>query len=297
MQYEILKFIQGLSSPLMDSLAHLFSLVGEQSVMILVILIIYYGIDKAKGFAAFFSVLSAITLTNGIKSIVRYPRPFQVHPDLTGGRLDTATGYSFPSGHATGAAAFYITIGRAFRSRWFTIVAILIAIATALSRLYFAVHWPQDVLVGFLIGAVCAFYLTPRAIRLYQDDERCIKLCKLIASVLGVLALIAAIAMHLGLADVTAYSDFMKISAMAAGALGGCILEKRKVGFKETRSVLWTVVNVALALVGTAIIMALKNLPLEGMYYLISFVRYALLGFFLTGLYPLIAVKLKVLHA
>lgn len=297
MQYEILKFIHGLTSPLMDTLAHFFSMIGEQTILILVILVIYYGIDKAKGFAIFFSSLTAITLTNGIKSIVRYPRPFQVHPDLTGGRLDTATGYSFPSGHATGASAFYISIARAFRSRWFTVVAILIAIGTALSRLYFAVHWPQDVLVGFFIGAVCAFYLTPRAIRIYKDDSKCIRFCTVIASVLGAIALIAAIAMNAGAADEMAYSDFMKISAMAAGALAGCVLEKKKVGFKETKSVLWTLVNVALAMVGTGLIMALKYLPLDGMYYLISFVRYGFLGFFLTGLYPLIAVRLKVLHA
>ncbi|MFA6194694.1 MAG: phosphatase PAP2 family protein [Patescibacteria group bacterium] len=70
-----------------------------------------------------------------------------------------ATDFSFPSGHATIAVAFYgylafmlIRIG-GNRYKWpISILACLIAILIGFSRLYLGVHYLSDVLAGFMIG-------------------------------------------------------------------------------------------------------------------------------------------------
>ena len=76
---------------------------------------------------------------------------------------------SFPSGHATNAAAVYLTIGLilavfVFRRPLLRAAAVasaaLITGAVGASRLVLGVHWPSDVLAGWALGAVVALGVT-----------------------------------------------------------------------------------------------------------------------------------------
>jgi undecaprenyl-diphosphatase len=71
---------------------------------------------------------------------------------------------SFPSGHAMISAATYLTVGallahtqtsRAVRLYLLTL-AVILTVMIGLSRLYLGVHWPSDVLAGWLFGAAWA---------------------------------------------------------------------------------------------------------------------------------------------
>lgn len=71
-------------------------------------------------------------------------------------------GYSFPSGHATGATVFYGLLGYvAWRfmttARWarvlIAVVTVLMILGTGLARVYLEVHYPTDVLAGWAAGA------------------------------------------------------------------------------------------------------------------------------------------------
>jgi len=75
------------------------------------------------------------------------------------------TGNSFPSGHSFNGAVVYIAMALAFAaiSRRETVRATLIAGALAVSlivawsRVWLGVHWPSDVIAGWLGGAGWAF--------------------------------------------------------------------------------------------------------------------------------------------
>jgi undecaprenyl-diphosphatase len=114
------------------------------------------------------AMLLALTIVSGwvvddlIKLAVGRPRP-EIAPHLT-----EAGGASFPSGHSFNAAVVYIAIALAFaaisrrESVRVTIIACAISasLAIAWSRVWLGVHWPTDVLAGWLGGVGWAFLAT-----------------------------------------------------------------------------------------------------------------------------------------
>ena len=75
-------------------------------------------------------------------------------------RLASASGYSFPSGHALVATCLYGALAFAFwrlaRRRWqriaLAVIAVLMPALIGVSRIYLGVHYPTDVLGGWLAG-------------------------------------------------------------------------------------------------------------------------------------------------
>jgi undecaprenyl-diphosphatase len=63
---------------------------------------------------------------------------------------------SFPSGHSGGSFAAMLAL-----SKWVPkkigIPAIILATMVALSRLYVGVHYPTDILGGFVVGLISSF--------------------------------------------------------------------------------------------------------------------------------------------
>ncbi|WP_318214135.1 phosphatase PAP2 family protein [Streptomyces sp. SCL15-6] len=82
----------------------------------------------------------------GVKRVVRRPRPPHVQP-----LVRTAGRHSFPSSHATSAAAAAVVFGAlGVRAAW------PLAAAVCVSRLVVGVHYPTDVAAGAALGALTA---------------------------------------------------------------------------------------------------------------------------------------------
>lgn len=115
---------------------------------------------RREALAVALSLAGAWLLWVLVKQLVSRPRPAVEH-------LQAVSGASFPSGHATQASAFWLSLVLALRSTGAsraasaaaTALALLLVPAVAVSRVYLGVHYPSDVLAGALLGAAWATFV------------------------------------------------------------------------------------------------------------------------------------------
>jgi undecaprenyl-diphosphatase len=117
-------------------------------------------------------LIAAALFTELVKDVVARPRP-------TMDPLVTASGYSFPSGHTLNSTVTYGLLALvAWRSRLtlairraVVVAGVIVPILVGLSRIALGVHWPTDVLAGWLAG-VAFVALAATLIRMTGAMER-----------------------------------------------------------------------------------------------------------------------------
>jgi undecaprenyl-diphosphatase len=123
-------------------------------------------------------VLLVLAGAGGIQVLILAIKAFiaRDRPDLAG-RLVNATGFSFPSGHTAGSLvcfgllAWLVCMLTSNHTVWATawLAAALLTVAVGLSRVYLGVHYPSDVVGGWILGTAwltavaVAAYTIPRA--------------------------------------------------------------------------------------------------------------------------------------
>lgn len=102
-----------------------------------------------------------------LKPLIGRVRPFAFRPDLP--LLIPPPGdASFPSGHTAAAFAVVFALRTAGSPLWRP--ALVLALATAFSRLYLYVHWPSDVLGGMALGAAVGWAGARLALRTSRGE-------------------------------------------------------------------------------------------------------------------------------
>lgn len=143
-----------LLTPLMLLITHVHGTVGLLLLSLALALRLWWRGERGWLLALLLAVPGAMLLNVSLKNLAQRTRPMVEQPLLE------LTGYSFPSGHAAAAAAFYAFVAawlwsRPWRpgQRW----AVLLGCAAMmvwvdLSRVYLGAHYLTDVLVGSVIG-------------------------------------------------------------------------------------------------------------------------------------------------
>ncbi len=119
--------------------------------------------DRRRRMAAWqagLAVLLAWTVSDGvIKPLVHRDRP-DVRFEASSVVARPPSSWSFPSGHASSSAAGALMLASAWPSA--RVAFWLLAVGISASRVYLGVHYPSDVLAGFLVGLIAAWFVRGR---------------------------------------------------------------------------------------------------------------------------------------
>lgn len=291
MQEAILRFFQSVATPALDRFFTTATQLGQQTLIIIFVVLIYWCLDKKKGLVVSASLVSGLLGMGFLKALVRYPRPFVVLDSFEGKYTQTATGYSFPSGHSTTAAGFYSAVAFNFRKRGLSIVCALLIVLVGVSRLYLGVHWPLDVVGGWMLGITVTAALTGPLERLFSDRARTLRFSWRAGAVLGAVGLVLSALTAAGAADRVAFHDLCKTLGIAAGALAGFFLEEKVLGFEADGTFRERFFRGLIGVVAVfAIYGGLKAVFPKGNA-LFDWLRYAVVGFWAFGAYPVAGAK------
>lgn len=138
------------------------------------ITLLFWKKTRPIGFTMLLSLLLDFLIVNvTLKGLVARPRPFVVNEaivPLVGG---VSPYRSFPSGHSGGSFAAMLALYK-WVPKKIGIPAIVLASMVALSRLYVGVHYPTDILGGFVVGLICsiAAYRIVKCVMRKQEEKK-----------------------------------------------------------------------------------------------------------------------------
>lgn len=271
------------------SIISLFSMFGEELLLILIVGFVYWSYDKRLGRTMGLSAIMALTWNTMAKNIALRRRPYFDNANIRILRVVdpeadiynvAAQGYSFPSGHSTNAASVFCTLAVDKRKRWLTVIAIVIPLLTGFSRVVVGAHYPTDVLAGWglgILGVLIVRFLQSRV--------------KNTLALYGILLLVTVPGFFY-----CKTTDYFSTIGLLIGFMGGTLLDDKCVHFENTRKPVWMIVR---AVGGVALYFALSTLlklPFSKEFLsdgstaslMVRFARYTVISFVEFGVYPML---------
>lgn len=150
----VLYWIHGYSSPILDHVFYVFTSIGNViPIVLMTFTIVAWLLYKEKYLKAFIVIAcvgGAGVADFILKQVFHRDRPSLWHSAIT------ETSYSFPSGHAMLSCALVLCIiFLLWNTRWRALTAVIgifVISIIGLSRLYFGVHYPTDILAGWCVS-------------------------------------------------------------------------------------------------------------------------------------------------
>ena len=147
------------ADPLLTELPAWLSLMGNAIILLpataLVIILLIVGGRRRSAALLFVVVALERVLLDGMKILLGRERPeIALHP------VETHS-FSFPSGHAANTMTVLVAMALfalpKHHRRWSVPLAITLAALVGLTRPWLGVHWPSDVLGGWMLAALVIF--------------------------------------------------------------------------------------------------------------------------------------------
>ena len=269
---EILKFLENIRNPILDTFFSLLTYLGDETAFIAVALIVFWCASKKYGYYILGVGFAGTAVNQFLKLSFRVPRPWVKDPSFTivESAREGATGYSFPSGHTQTAIGLYGGVFAIAKNKALKILMIVLCVLVPFSRTYLGVHTPLDVLVS--VGVSLFFVIVMKPIVDITDEKPCLMQVYLI--------LVMAFAVIL-----TIFAEFSKFPAdidaenLASGVkkaytLLGCTIglvianpiERRYINFTVSGKWYTQIIKVVLGLGILLLIKTFIKIPLDAIF-------------------------------
>ncbi|MGB9685850.1 MAG: phosphatase PAP2 family protein [Rectinema subterraneum] len=261
------------------------SFFASEAFVIAVVPVLYWCIHRKKGAEFSLLILGSAFINLWVKQLLAWPRPYEIIPSLALAKEST---YGMPSGHSQLSVVFWAFIAEFLPAGLRVPAMIIMPLLIGFSRIYLGVHFPSDVVGGYIIGV--AFFglfkaFGPKVEPMLRDSGWRLRV---------ILAAALSFIMNL-----LSPSDTM-ISGAFLGASIGFTFASRNVPIDQRDDVRHKLLRYLAGLATTGIIyLALKfaSSPLASISgnnqeQLIRFIRYALVGGWVSYGAPFMFLKL-----
>lgn len=289
---EFLHLLEGIRTPFLNEVISVITLLGEETVMIVVLCLLYWCIDKKTAMKTALSFFFSGLLVHTVKITCRIPRPWVRDVSLTpveSAIEGTGGSYSFPSGHTQSATAMFFSLASSTKKAILKVICIILIFLVGFSRMYLGVHTPEDVIVGFgltvAVSAVICLY--------YEKLEK-----HYIATTVSLFAVCFALCIYVvilftkGIINEHVTESICKAIGAGLGFALGWFIERRFVNFdvKCDKGLL----QIIKFIVGIGLTVAIKSglKPIIGDSLVADTFRYFCVVFFAIALYPMIFKKI-----
>lgn len=295
---ELLYILQEMRNPVFDAIFSFITNFGDEISFIGAGVLFFWCINKKEGYFILSVGLIGTVINQCLKVLFQIPRPWVKDPNFTpvGNAIESASGYSFPSGHTQNSVGVFGSIARWEKNRIARIVCIALCILVPFSRMYLGVHTPLDVGVSVLIALILIFGMYPLFKKGAENPKLMrILLASMTAIVLGVVAF-----MYFFPFNTPTEQDAINVAhgAESAATMLGCILglwvsfeiDERFIKF-DTKAVWW--VQIIKLVAGLGLLLLVKEglrTPLEALLInenLARGVRYFIVVVFAGCIWPL----------
>ena len=265
-------------SPGLDSLFKAFTFTGEEDFFFLLLPIVAWCIDRRKGLRLAIVFLVSGFIGTVIKEITNLPRPYQY--DLRVQMLFETEGKAFPSLHTQNAVVIWGFLAHQFKKKWLWIVALVLVIGVPLSRVYLGLHFPTDLLGGYVFGVILlVVFLRYESILENQFHNLAFS---------WKLAIACMLPMVIFLISPKADDTVSSTTGVVFGAWIGIILERKYIRYSaggvEWKRVVRFVIGIAgVMLIRVGLSALFANLSPVSLF---RYIRYAIIGFWFTMIAP-----------
>ena len=275
-------------SEFMIALASFVTLFGEEIAMVVILGFVYWCYNKKLGIYLATNFCMVGIWNPMLKNVFMRRRPYFdnanvkcLKPVESGADLYdiNAQGFSFPSGHSSNSAVVYGSIARFMKKRWLTIVAVVIVLLVGISRFCLGVHYPTDVLCGWLLGLFGLFFLP--WLQSKFSKKWVFYLVMILISLPGCFY--------------CQTTDYYTALGMAIGFFAGNLVEEKYVNFENTTNVGKIILRILFGGVIYFGLNMLLKLPFDSAFlasatagaYAVRVIRYAVILFIIVAVYPM----------
>lgn len=167
-EVEIIKRIQTVRSGFLDAVFTGITQLGDELFFILIAAVVFWCFDKRFGYKLINVYFIGSCAVEGMKALVKRPRPY-THSGIKS-VTDPTGGWSFPSGHSHSIANLSTQLSGKVQKTYGYIVASVVMVLVAFSRMYLGQHFLTDVIVGLALGVALATVLS-MLFELLKDKE------------------------------------------------------------------------------------------------------------------------------
>jgi membrane-associated phospholipid phosphatase len=150
---ELIRSVQSHANPGLTVFMKLVTNFGGAIAYLALLPLVFWCYNEEKGIRLGLAVMISVWINLALKILCGQPRPFWPAYDPSVGII-TESANGFPSGHAQISLTLWVIVASWTGKKWAYIAAVLLSLLVGFSRLYLGVHFPTDLLGGWVLGAL-----------------------------------------------------------------------------------------------------------------------------------------------